>query len=93
MLGYAESEDEYSQLIADILEFALKNITAQNLEYIDEDVFRLLGFLKMTKKRKSFILANLRRFVLMRDTKRARRDTPSCCLVAQAMGSMTDIIT
>ena len=64
MLGYAESEDEYSQLIADILEFALKNITAQNLEYIDEDVFRLLGFLKDDKEEEEFYFGKLAQICL-----------------------------
>ncbi|MDE6605224.1 MAG: leucine-rich repeat protein [Clostridia bacterium] len=64
MLGYAESEDEYSQLIADILEFALKNITAQNLEYVDEDVFRLLGFLKDDKEEEEFYFGELAQICL-----------------------------
>ncbi|MDE6473859.1 MAG: leucine-rich repeat protein [Clostridia bacterium] len=64
MLGYAENEDEYSQLLADVLEFALKNITAQNLEYVDEDVFRLLGFLKDDKEDEEFYFGELAQICL-----------------------------
>ena len=46
MLGFAEDDAKYSQLLGDTLEFALKNLNSDNITYADGEVFRMLGFLK-----------------------------------------------